>query len=337
MATDNIRYWVFRIHKVNIPFFRRELSEGRLRIGWGSAGTDLRDPTNASHRHRRMFHEVKKGHILLVPHLPDWHRVAIVEATDDWYEHYRFQVPIEYGDYGHIFPAKLVKSFYRNADAVPGDLLGRSALSNQRSFLNIDRFGANIKTLQRAKQEDLDSGISVEERLNSTVETEFQDHFQHEEFGRSLYNSLKQKFGNKEWEEVLVRALKTQYRAPCQVTQVAGTSEDYHGTDILISLPGVGLGPAHAIAVQVKNYRDTVEEPEVDKAIGQIRKADWWQEEGGYHVIEKVLILTKARRVDNPRLVERGKKENVRLVFADELKTLLTDHAKRTMGLGSAD
>lgn len=284
-----------------------------------------------------MFHEVKKGHILLVPRLPDWHRVAIVEATDDWDEHYRFQVPTEYGDYGHIFPAKLVKSFYRNADAVPGDLLGRSALSNQHSFLNIDGFGAAIKALKCAKQEDLDSGISVEERLTSTVETEFHDHFQHEEFGRSLYSSLKKKFGNKEWEEVLVRALKSQYPAPCQVTQVAGTGEDYHGTDILISLPGVGQGPPHAIAVQVKNYHGTVQEPMVDKAIGQIKKADWWQEQGDYHIIEKVLILTKARRVDNPRLVELGEKENVRLVFADELKTLLTDYAKRTIGLDPAD
>lgn len=79
-------YWGYRIDVNNIAFLQKELQEGRLRQGWGHGPAhDLREQITHPDvsGHMRMFREVKKGHIFLVPRLPDWDSVSIVEATED--------------------------------------------------------------------------------------------------------------------------------------------------------------------------------------------------------------------------------------------------------------
>jgi hypothetical protein len=39
-----------------------------------------------------MFNNVKKGDILLVPHLPSWDEIAIVDAIEDWNIGYKFEI-----------------------------------------------------------------------------------------------------------------------------------------------------------------------------------------------------------------------------------------------------
>ena len=340
MATDNIRYWGFRIDNRAQEFFRDELKDGRLRMGWGYEGQDLRGDESAWHdgtrRNLRALREVKSGHILLVPYLPDWHRVAIVEATEDWDHGYRFDIPQEHRDYGHIFPARLVKPFSREAAAVTGNL--RAALRVRSRFWSMDRHGEDIDTLRDTEQEELDKGITDEGRLRDAIQSAFRGAFNENMFDNAVYHNLNQEFENTRWEHVLVRVLKTLYPAPCVVTREGGRDEKAHGTDILIRFPALGAETSgaetfHVIAVQVKDWERTANNHPVD----QIGKAGWWETESGHHVIEKVVIFTKVIRSDNPRLVEYGEKENVSLVFADELKTLLTKYAKRTMGLDSAD
>lgn len=332
MTTENIRYWGYRINKALISFFREELEQGRLRQGWGGPGQDLRGSTfkSGARRNLRMLREVKKGHILLVPRLPEWDRVAIVEATEDWDSGYRFEDPAQ-KDYSHIFPARLLKSFVRETAGVSGDL--RKSLRFVGRFWSLDPVGADIEVLRRTPQADLDAGITDEKRLSDAVQAAFKDAFKEEQFGTSVYDRLNHEFDNTRWENVLVRVLRTRYPAPCEVKRVGGRAEKEHGTDILVLLPGVGEGPRHAIAVQVKDYAGVVGHHPVD----QINKAEWWDGTDSHSVVEKVVILTRASRGENAKLVEDANKEGVRLVFAEDLKEMLTEYAKRTMGLTSSD
>lgn len=330
---NGMGYWGYRIDTDEIPFFLGELEQGRLRQGWGGAGQDLRDQSidRSTHRNQRMRKEVKMGDVLLVPRLPTWDRVAIVEAAEDWIDGYRFEVPPQKGDYGHIFPARLIKSFSREAQAVSGDL--RAALRCRSRFWNMDWYGQDIEALRGESEEALTTPISDEKRQGNAVEEAFRQAFSAEKFGKEVYERLNREFDNTRWEDVLVRVLETRYPAPCKVQRVGGPKESEHGTDILISLPGVGEGPLHAIAVQVKDFEGKVQIDPVD----QIAKAEWWDGQDTYSVIEKVVILTKAKRDDNADLVTYANHKKVRLVFAEDLKELLTECAKGAMGLTSSD
>lgn len=331
MTTENIRYWGYRINKHLIPFFRGELEQGRLRQGWGGPGQDLRGSTlkSGARRNLRML-KVKKGDILLVPELPERDRVAIVEATEDWESGYRFEDPAE-GDYSHIFPARLLKSFVRQTAGVSGDL--RKSLRFVGRFWSLDSVGADIEVLKRTPQENLDERITDEHRLSRAVHAAFSSAFDAEKFGTSIYDRLNHEFENTRWENVLVRVLTTRYPAPCEVRRVGGRSEKEHGTDILVMLPGVGDGPRHAIAVQVKDYTGEVGTDPVD----QIIRAEWWDGKDSHSVVEKVVVLTRASRGENADLVKYANQKEVRVVFAEDLQKMLTEYAKRTMGLASSD
>jgi len=85
MSTKN--YWCYRIDTNRIKFFMDELNNGRLRQGWGwDERQNLREikMDKGARRNLPMFNKVKKGDILLIPQLPTWGEIAVVEATDDW-------------------------------------------------------------------------------------------------------------------------------------------------------------------------------------------------------------------------------------------------------------
>jgi len=133
-------YWGFRIDKDNIGFIFSELTHGRLRQGWGCrVEQDLRNLTinEGVTRNLRMFKEVKKNDILLVPELPRIGSVAIVEATEDWNIGYRFEIPEEVGYLGHIFPVKYIKSFLRYNNRMEERTI-RKYLRNQSRLWKID-------------------------------------------------------------------------------------------------------------------------------------------------------------------------------------------------------
>lgn len=66
-----------------------------------------------------IFNKVKKGDILLVPRLPTWDEVAVLEATEDFSNGYEFSIDQTLKDYGHIFPAKKIKQFVRSNENIP--------------------------------------------------------------------------------------------------------------------------------------------------------------------------------------------------------------------------
>lgn len=109
-------YWGYRICSESADFFNKELQEGRLRQGWGyNLGQDLRNLTvdEGARKNLRMFNDVKKGDILLIPRIPSWEDITLAEATDNWSKGYEFNIPEDLGDFGHIFPARFIKAINR--------------------------------------------------------------------------------------------------------------------------------------------------------------------------------------------------------------------------------
>jgi len=149
-------YWCYRIDTSKINYFMDELNNGRLRQGWGwDEDQDLRSfkLDEGAGRNRPMFEKVKKGDVLLIPQLPSWGQIAIVEATDDWSSGYRFEIDKKLADYGHIFPAKFIKRFTRNNENVTGNL--RSTLKNPSRFWSINHYSDDVKALLNISQDGL--------------------------------------------------------------------------------------------------------------------------------------------------------------------------------------
>lgn len=175
---NNKNYWCYRVDTNKIKYFNQELHEGRLRQGWGwDKLQDLRNfkLDEGAGRNRPMFNKVKKGDILLIPQLPNWGEVALVEATEDWSIAYRFEIDKQLGDYGHIFPAKYLKKFTRNNDNVTGNL--RSTLKNPSRFWNINHYSNDVEILLSAEVTELSKVQDYNSRLESSIGNVFNEVF----------------------------------------------------------------------------------------------------------------------------------------------------------------
>ena len=115
--------WGYRINTKCKEFFDMELSNGRLRQGWGYElsqnllKASAKDDVYGNARNLRML-DVRKGDILLIPGLPGDDYVTFVRATDDWQSGYRFEISAQEGDlgcpdFGHIFPAMRIMQALR--------------------------------------------------------------------------------------------------------------------------------------------------------------------------------------------------------------------------------
>jgi len=322
-------YWGYRIDTNKIEFFSNELAQGRLRQGWGYLeGQDLRKLTTdeGAKRNLSMFRKVKKNDILLVPNLPAWGCVAIVEATEDWEIGYRFDIIKEIGDYGHIFPARYIKHFLRSNEYVTGTI--RATLKNLLRFWNIGHCGKDIEELLKMESSALETEQSYEDRFDNSIESAFYAVFDEKKFSDELYNELTKQFTSAEWETALVRGLKRIFPSYI-IEKVGGASESEHGTDILMKIPGIIPNFQYCIAIQVKDYEGFV----ASDVIGQINKADkyWNSDLNAMKLIEKIVIVTRAEKDDNKQLLDN--ESGVRFIFSSGLKELLTDIGKAFVGI----
>ena len=327
MKILNNNYWCYRIDTSNQKFFFDELLEGRLRQGWGyDEGQNLLNFTvdEGASRNRAMFNRVKKGDILLIPQLPTWGDVAIVEATENWNEGYRYEIDPIKDDFGHIFPAKYIKRFKRDNEFVTGNL--RSTLKNLSRFWNINHYSADVDSLLNANETELLKLQGYEIRFKNSVETVFNEIFDQKLFSDKIYGKLNEQFTREEWEFALVYGLKRLFPF-YQIERTGGSSEVNHGTDILIKLPSIIPNYVYAIAIQVKDYESVVGK----EVIEQINKADAYWASENVKLIDKVVIITRAVRDDNLGLLEHDK--SVRFIFANELKQILTEISRSFIGL----
>lgn len=316
-------YWCYRIDKSRINYFWKELQEDRLRQGWGyDQRQDLRSLTfdGGARRNLPMFNKVKKGDILLVPYLPEWGKVAIVEAKEDWDQGYKFDIDLSQksdwnqGDYGHVFPARFLKSFVRHNQKVSGNI--RNTLRNPSRFWNITPFAEDIERILNAF-EDLSVSQELEERLKSSVGEIFNEVFQEELFKNKIYSKLTNNFQSAEWEKLLLEGLRELF-PDYIIDHTGGKSEEKHGTDILIRIPGIFDETEYLIAVQIKDWTGIVS----GKVIEQINKADeYFAKDQNSTLIDKWVIITKAPKDANLNLTFNDSK--VKFLFSNDLEDLL--------------
>lgn len=320
-------YWCYRIDTNHLKFFWEQLNEGRLRQGWGwDEKQNLRDfkMDEGAGRNRPMFDRVKKNDILLIPQLPNWGEVALVEATEDWNSGYIFEIDKSLNDYGHNFPAKYLKRFTRNNENVTGNL--RSTLKNPSRFWNINHYSEDVDQLLNTQVSELSKSQDYNSRLESSIGSVFNEVFDESVFADKLYNKLTQQFSNAEWEFALVHGLKRIFPF-YQIERVGGGEEINHGTDILIKLPSIITNYGYAIAIQVKDYDNLVGKEVID----QINKADKYWASENLKLIEKIVIVTKSKKDENLQLLEHDK--TVKFIFANELKQILTEIGKTFIGV----
>ena len=315
-------YWGYRIDKNNISFLRNELDQGRLRQGWGwRPDQDLRNRTfdGGAAGNQGMFNKVEEGDILLVPHLPDYGQVTIVQATEDWEAGYEFDLP-EIGDYGHFFPAEKICTFHPKAEVVSGGI--RSTLKCRSRFWNIDRrwqdIGQDIGTICQATDEQRNRVVSHADRLAAAIDESFNS--VRDKLRENTYNEITSRFQGAEWEYVLKEVLQWRYPG-ASVERVGGSGEQEHGTDLKITIPGLVDDQGYVIAVQVKDHGGQVNFIQV---IEQVLMADYWQQQEGQRVVDKVVIFTTAIREEQNTFPPC---EDVTFIFADDLKELIMQYA----------
>ena len=323
------KYWCYRINNDEVKYFWKELIDKRLRQGWGwLKGQDLRNfkVDKGAGRNRPMFNNVKKGHILIIPHLPTWDEIAIVEAIEDWNIGYKFEIDKGIGDYGHIFPAKYIKKFTRHNKNVSGNI--RSTLKNPSRFWNIDHYAKDVEKLLSIEVSELSKKQDYKSRLEGSIENVFSEIFNESEFADKVYKKLNEQFTREEWEFALVHGLK-QIFPFYHIERVGGIEEKKHGTDILIRLPGIIIDYEYAIAIQVKDYEGFV----AKDVIKQINKAEKYWNDENVKLIEKIVIVTRADKDDNINLIDN--QSGVKFIFAKEFMQLLSNIGQNFIGIKS--
>ena len=315
------RYWGYRIDVKNQDFFFKELEQGRLRQGWGyDKNQELPDTKDSgAKKNLSMYKNVKKGDILLIPRLPDWGSVTIAEAAEDWDKGYKFQIDDEKKDFGHIFPAEYKGCFNRHGKDVSGNI--QSTLKARNRFWNISRFSEDIEKIMGNLERNRES-TSVIENIKNIVSEQVKSSFDLKRFSEKVIDEYNRKFTASQWEEVIKNILEKIYPG-YEIERIGGSKEEKHGTDILVTISGLSNLEKYNIAMQVKNYNDVISDNNIDNIIKQINKAEEYVWENNGKLIDKILVITSAKKEENPKLIEECKKENIKVIFSEELEKLI--------------
>ena len=229
-------------------------------------------------------------------------------------------------DYGHIFPARKIKYFARDNISVSGNI--RASLKNMSRFWNMSSCEKDIERLIK-KAGDLSSQETKEQRFFSVVNGAFYRSFDSKAFSDEMYDGMVKNFSNEEWEFALVEGLKKILPEPIIVERTGGKEEKKHGCDIMIRYPGI-FGVEYIIGIQVKDYQSQVS----NDPIKQVRKVDtYFAGDENYKVIDKIVVITKSEKIDNPKLEKYAEQNGVKIIFANELNSLLCKMGRAALGL----
>ena len=160
---------------------------------------------------------------------------------------------------------------------------------------------------------------SVIENIKNIVSEQVKSHFDLKECCDKIVDEYNQKFTASQWEEVLKDILEKIY-PEYKIEKKGGSKEEEHGTDVLINVPGISEN--YNIAIQVKNYKGEISDENIDIIMDQVKKAEEYGWEDG-KLIDKILVITPAKEEENPKLIEKCKEKNIKVIFSEELKKLI--------------
>lgn len=323
------QYWGFRVDVSNPDvypdYYRTELEKNRvLRQGWGwleDHNLKYKNRETAPRELRanfRMYDEVKRGDIILIPRIPEWETVTIAEATEDWEDGYRFEIDKEKGDYGHQFPAEYRIHFSRHNEHVKGDVA--STLRCRSRFWNMSCHGKDIECLLKQEGGSLIGDQEHSDRYAKAI----QRAMDLRDIETKIHSELANQFAGPDWEYALVEGLKALFPY-FQVERTGGPKESEHGTDILITMPSPLESVQYGIAIQVKDWKGV--SSNIDDAIRQMKKADegWPKVREGLRIVEKIVIVTEAELPEGlkPDEIEHKHGNDTKILHSDDLKKLL--------------
>lgn len=187
----------------------------------------------------------------MIPRLPQSHLVTIAEATEDCKSGYDFEISSIHGDFGHFFPAKIIKTFDRSSPIVKGNI--RRTLRSKNRFWSVNWCTSEIDEIISSKEEELQFKQRFEDRTDSILANCFSKAFDDKKFSQDIYNKMNEHFDAVEWEYALVHGLTNLF--PYYDIERRGAPEEAnHGTDILVKIPNLFSEKPYAVAIQVKDY-----------------------------------------------------------------------------------
>ena len=324
------RYWGFRVD-VNNPdypeYYNAELIQGVLRQGWGwdenYCNLKRWNRKNVPQELRvnfRMYDEVKKGDIILVPRIPEWGTVTVAEATEDWNTGYQFEIDERKDDYGHRFPAKYLTYFSRHNEHVSEDVA--STLRCRSRFWNMSHHGERIENILKQEHSILIGDQERRDRYTNAIRRAMNSvNFSIE---TKVHKELAEQFAGSGWEYAFVEGLRALFPY-YQIERTGGRTESEHGTDILVTMPSPLQTVQYGIAIQVKDWQGV--SGNIDGAITQLQKADYgWQKiREDLRIVEKIVIVTEAKLPEGYESdKDKIERENgIRILHSDDLKKLL--------------
>lgn len=152
--------WMMRTDRTNAGWLWSEVMAGRLRQGWGyqpkqeltllrhrrEHGEPMDRDDDWAWPNRRMLSDepdgMHIGDLVFTPHLPRPWRWSILRIDGT----YRYEIPPQHGDYGHILPVEVLVSDLPDADLTP-------------PLQSVRRYPARLRRLTRAAYEDLQSWV----------------------------------------------------------------------------------------------------------------------------------------------------------------------------------
>lgn len=266
---------------------------------------------------------MKKGDFLLVPHIPYYDTVTILEATEDFNKGYNFSFAEGEKDYAHCFPVKKVKQSTRKNSNVGAEI--KRTLKCRKRFWNINKCRSEVNYILAKEEKDLLSKNALAQHFNDAVISAFDN-----SIAERVYENLSRNTQAYEWEYALAEGLRNIFPPSVSVETTANKNEVEHGADILVTIPGL-LDMEYIIAIQVKDYSGSVNE----NPLKQIKKSDCLKSENT-KVIDKYVFIINATKEQNEKLIElRNTNEDyndIKLIFQDEIKDLLLQMAKGFIG-----
>lgn len=205
----------------------------------------------------------------------------------------------------------------------------RETLKCRSRFWNINRCKDEINKILETPDTELKNNTTYEERFRKRVEKAFDE----DKIADEVYDALDKDTQASEWEYILSEGFKRMLPDSYNIEITGNKVEKNHGADIIIRIPGI-VNNTYVIAIQVKDYSDIVGNHTVD----QICKAnEYFSKEEDAILIDKYLIITKAEAELNKDLKKYAEERGVKIIFAKELKKLLSKMARAFIGDGVSD
>ena len=176
MGTSSVEepnwFTVFRTDEDNVDWIYKEMTEGRLRQGWGAPGFALTTPDGLrtekgqwEERYKvswevepspmrysiliRML-KVKEGDVVVVPKMPESNQFTIARVSGEYW----FEADEDRKDFGHIVPVRRdsVRTFGYRADNEAFLISGLFSRANHRPAVSFCNYADQVKAANRLLQ-----------------------------------------------------------------------------------------------------------------------------------------------------------------------------------------